>query len=1055
MKQGKLSDVEGLRHLVSGPAISVVLVLMALIPSNAPVHAERLPLRTYTTADGLAHNRVNRIVRDSRGFLWFCTGEGLSRFDGYTFVNYGVEQGLPHNEVTDFIETRGGELWVATWGGLVHFNPKGSPAAHVVDANEADASAAMFSVVVPEDDSRDARATEVILEGRDGTIWCGTNKHLYQLDRGEDRFSLLAVEVGTGIPKQVAVTDLLEDRGGSVWVASFVGLFRRRPDGAVEQYTKLDGLPDNNIHDLLEDHEGRLWAGTRQGGFFRFAVGVTDNRLVVAESYDRRKGLLTEWIAQLQETSDHRFWLATNQGLVEFVPGPNRQTGRFRAYTRKNGLTYQEITAVTEDTSGNLWLGTNVAGAMKLAPNGFVTYDEQDGLAGVYAIFEDPAGGVCFRANVFADQRPSAFNGAQLDLLRPESDRFSWRFGRFDGQRFDWFTPAVQFEFGWVGEHTVVQTPDGEWWVGSGSGLYRFPASESFARIKMTQPLAVYTTKHGLAAQQIFRLFADSGGNVWVSPFGLARWDRAGQSLRNWTSVPSLPSFKQDPPRSFGEDRAGNIWIGFGTGVARYSGGAFTFFTAGDGVPPGAIFNIHSDRAGRLWLASARSGLIRVDDPTAERPEFTTLATAQGLSSNSTNEISEDLYGRIYVSTGHGLDQLDPATGRIKHFTAADGLAPGDIIAAFCDHGGEMWFGTPRGLSRFVPAPPQATSPPTVLITGLNVAGERPRLSALGETEIVLPELKSGQNQIEIQFVALGFSLGEELRYQYKLEGASDDWSPLTEQRLVNFVNMSPGRYRLLLRAMNADGVLSETPATLSFRILPPIWQRWWFMVLAAALVAAIAYSFYRYRLARLLEVERVRTRIASDLHDDIGANLTRIAILSEVAHSQFGDQHTTVDSPLSSIARISRESVASMSDIIWAINPKRDTLFDVTQRMRKHATEVFAGRNIEFEFRAPDSEDALKLGADIRRDLFLIFKEAVSNAARHAACSNVQIELRIEHSRLVLEMEDNGRGFDTEAPSEGNGLVSMKRRAASLGGEFELESIEGKGTRIILMVPR
>ena len=1019
--------------------------------------AERLPLRTYTTGDGLAHNGINRIVRDSRGFLWFCTEEGLSRFDGYTFTNYGVDQGLPHRSVTDFLETREGEFWLATYGGLVRFNPKGTPLSRVAYANEAMTPAPMFTVVVPEDEDRYARAVTVLLESRDGTIWCGTMKHLYRLERQGERLELIPVNIGIigGYPKQFNITDLLEDRRGSLWVAGFGGLFRRRPDGNTKQYTKRDGLPDDNIQDLLEDHDGQLWAATRHGGFFRFTADDTSNGPFVDRKYGRRDGLTTDWVFQLYETSDRRFWVATNKGLVESFPDGDQQGRRFRAYTRRNGLSFQEITALNEDSGGNLWLGTNTSGAMKLARHGFVTYGEQDGLVSVHAIFEDDEGGVCFRGVVLGDQRASGFDGAKLDLLRTGADAFFSRFGRFDGRRFDWFTPSVPFDFGWVGDQVAVQTRDGEWWVPSGAGLYRFPKSDSFARIKSARPLAVYTTRDGLPGQQVARVFADSEGNVWISGSGLTRWDRASQTLRDFANVPGLPSPGENNARSFGEDRAGDVWISFTTGVARYRNGHFAFFAESDGLPPGAIMSIYSDRAGQLWLASSRGGLIRVDDPTADRPAFTSYTTAQGLSSDATQVITEDLYGRIYVATGRGLDQLNPETGRVKHFTTDDGLAPGNVIAAFRDRSGALWFGTHRGLSRFVPVPIKDTRPPPILITGLNVAGEHRTVSAFGETDIALPDLAPDRNQLQIDFVALGFAPGEGLRYQYKLEGAGQEWSPLSEQRTVNFAHLAPGGYRFLVRAVNADGIISEPPATCSFTILPPIWHRWWFLTTAALMAGLGVYALYRYRVRRLLELERVRTRIASDLHDDIGANLTRIAILSEVAHSQLRDDNPSIDTPLTSIAQISRESVASMGDIVWAINPKRDHLIDLVQRMRKLATEVFAGRNIEYEFNAPDGDADLRLGADVRRDVLLIFKEALNNIVRHSNCSAVDIELRVEHSWLILRVADDGCGFDASAPLEGNGLASMKRRARVLGGELQVTSIETGGTQVTLRAPR
>ena len=173
-----------------------IVALLAIALLSSLVKAERLPLKTYTVADGLAHNEINKIVRDSRGFLWFCTADGLSRFDGYTFTNFGTDQGLPHANVTDLLETRSGEYWVATYGGIVRFNPKGAPVNRVVYAGEASAIAPMFTVIVPEDQDRRARAITVLLEDRNGTIWCGTQKGLFKLERTNDRIALRSVDIG-------------------------------------------------------------------------------------------------------------------------------------------------------------------------------------------------------------------------------------------------------------------------------------------------------------------------------------------------------------------------------------------------------------------------------------------------------------------------------------------------------------------------------------------------------------------------------------------------------------------------------------------------------------------------------------------------------------------------------------------------------------------------------------------------------------------------------------------------------------------------------------------
>src|SRR5205814_7735498 len=202
-------------------------------------------------------------------------------------------------------------------------------------------------------------------------------------------------------------------------------------------------------------------------------------------------------------------------------------------------------------------------------------------------------------------------------------------------------------------------------------------------------------------------------------------------------------------------------------GLARFRDGVFTFFDARDGLPPGGIMDIYADREGRLWLASARGGLIRIEDPTAARPVFTSYTTEQGLSGNITSAVTEDLYGRIYVGTGQGLDRLDPATGRVKHYTTADGLSGGNISAAFCDSGGWLWVGTAQGLSRFLPEPERQTPPPPVLITSLRVAGAQQNVSALGETEMRLADLPARANQLQVDFGGRGFAPGAALRCRF------------------------------------------------------------------------------------------------------------------------------------------------------------------------------------------------------------------------------------------------------------------------------------------------
>jgi ligand-binding sensor domain-containing protein/two-component sensor histidine kinase len=1037
-----------------------ILVVLLLLVANGQGKAEQLPLKAYTTADGLPHNVINKIVRDSRGFLWFCTDDGLSRFDGYEFINFGIEQGLPNPVVNDLLETREGEYWVATNGGLCKFNPNGVPSRQVVSADKLPANSSsgpMFIVVTPVTYDRYAKAVTTLLQVRDGTIWYGTRNGVFRLAVANTEVKPQSVDVGLekDYPEQSDVNTLLEDRYGILWIGGAAGLYRRWPDGRSARYGKENGFPDDNIHDLLEDRNGNMWVATRFGGLLQLATSAGHEAPVVKHAYGAKNGLGTNWVFDLFESSEGKLWVGTNAGLCEFSLNDEKASAPLHVYTKRNGFSYHEIANLAEDRDGNLWLGT-VNGAMKLARGGFSTFDERDGIGGINSIFASGTGGFYLSGYVFGDQRASVFEGGKLEVLNPSTTPWR-RVGSFDGQRFTWLIPdALRNKHpGWSNK-LVLQSRLGEWWIGSSEGLYLFPRTSSFTALRTARPIMNYTTRDGLATLEVFCIYEDSHGDLWVSTVGsngngLARWERTSRTLHDMAKTDGLPSLKEKLPTAFSEDRAGNLWVGFNQGeLARYRNGRFTLFTTADGLPASRVDDLYLDRAGRLWIA-VRRGLVRVDDPTAEHPNFITYTTAQGLSSNYVTAITEDLSGRIYIGTGQGLDRLDMATGRIRHYTTADGLALGEVVTAACDREGSIWIGTPTGLSRMQPEATRPAEAPPILIKRLSIAGASQHVSAIGQTEVSLPDLSSSQNQLQIDFVGLSFAPGESLRYQYRLEGGAGDWTTPSTDRSINFANLAPGRYRFFVRAVNSDGVASAQPATISFVILRPIWQRWWFLTLVALGLVLVAYTLYRYRMSRFLELEQVRTRIASDLHDDIGSGLSRLAILSEVARHEAGA--TTVSARLGEIAQGSRQLVDSMSDIVWVINPRRDQLRDLVQRMRRFASDLFTAGGIEFTFRAPDELD-IKVGADVRRQLFMIFKEAANNVARHSACTKVEIQLMIQDGLFIFTINDNGRGFDPAKTSEGNGLVNMRERARMLKGELVIDSHSGAGTTITLKAP-
>jgi signal transduction histidine kinase len=336
----------------------------------------------------------------------------------------------------------------------------------------------------------------------------------------------------------------------------------------------------------------------------------------------------------------------------------------------------------------------------------------------------------------------------------------------------------------------------------------------------------------------------------------------------------------------------------------------------------------------------------------------------------------------------------------------------------------------------------------------MRVAGKAHPVSPFGELEVGGIRLAPSERQLEIEYSGLSFVTGEELRFQYVLEGADDDWSEPTTSRRVQFASLSPGRYRFVVRAVDSEDLVSPHPAFVSFRVLAPVWQRWWFVSLVAALLAAVAYAFHRVSLRREVELERVRTRIATDLHDDIGSSLSQVSILTEVVRQQVhGDDPREAEPVLEQIAETARELVDSMSDIVWAVNPKRDRAADLVQRMRRFASDTFSGKGISFRFDSPEAGQERRLDVDTRRQVYLIFKEAVNNAVRHSGCSTASVAFEIDGKELRLQVADDGRGFDLSSPREGHGLESMRDRAEQIGGTLEVESEPGSGTTVNLQV--
>jgi ligand-binding sensor domain-containing protein/signal transduction histidine kinase len=974
--------------------------------------SELLPIRTYTTADGVAADSVHGIVADSRGFLWFCTSEGLSRFDGYRFITYGAEEGLPHSIITAMIETRSGDHWIGTPRGLS------------LIANTGGGARFTNYRLAPE-----AAANNIgsLLELRSGAILAVTAAGLFEWT---DPSNFHKREL-KGIDP-LTISDIVEDWDGNLWIGTMTaGIYEYGRDGIIQKFDRKNGLPGSWVQMLVLDSKRRLWVALR-GGLAMIARDA-GGHWRLEQVHD--SALAGTDVKALHEASDGSLWVGTGFGISR-LSWTNSNVPVIENLTRNQGLSDRMIVALGEDQAGNIWAGTEGAGTMRIDRVGFTTYREQDGLPSdrVFSVFEDRAG--------------------ELLTVTAGAGKVKHSVDIFDGVRFHSVSPKGFGSWGW--DRVLLQSRSGEWWGATKHGLCRYGSMKA-EDLNGRQPQICYSS------DVVFRIFEDSKGGIWASAQSkhgdqLMRWDPGTNQVVTFPS-PRLPGGRiDDLVSAFAEDQQGNIWMGlYIGGLYRYDGHRFQSFQKSDGVPGGTIFSLVAGEDG-LWIGS-NGGLGRIENTSDEKPRVEVYDTARGLASNSVLCITRDLQGRIYAGTGKGIDRLEPKTGHTRHFSGANGLAHGEFKSAFRDRSGSLWFATTQGLSKLIPTAPVPTAAqpialPRIFITDLRIGGVAYPVSQVGEERISRLELKPSENQLQVDFVGIDYEPGDILRYTYKLDGADSTWSPPRSQHAVNYAALAGGEYHFLVKAVTSDGLESAVPAAIDFVVLPPLWRRWWFEGSALALAIAGVFAAHRYRVAQAVSLERMRTAIATDLHDDIGASLAQIAILSEVARVNANGQGRPGE-PLERVATLARELVDSIGDIVWSIRVEAPGMESLIRRMREFAIDLLSNRGIDFELRSASPLDNLELSLQARRQVFLIFKECIHNAARHSHCTAVITELKMTNREAVLTIEDNGTGLRPEEKTlGGTGISSIQRRSQQLGGRMELTSNPGEGCCVAIHFP-
>jgi len=453
-----------------------------------------------------------------------------------------------------------------------------------------------------------------------------------------------------------------------------------------------------------------------------------------------------------------------------------------------------------------------------------------------------------------------------------------------------------------------------------------------------------------------------------------------------------------------------------------------------------------------LWLGTG-SGLSRFDPSTES---FRHYSERDGLPGSVVYGIAEDAEGRLWLGTNRGLSRLDPAAPQkgFRNFGAADGVGNTEFNrhAAFRSDDGTLYFGGLDGLTFFQPAaitenlevPPLAL---TRIETASRVGPRRHNPRGLDRLSLSYRDYS-----IEVEFSALSFTNPAQNRYAYRLEGFDADWVDAGTRRFARYTDLPPGNYVFQVRGSNNDGVWNETGVSLPLAIAPPFWQTWPFRGALLLAVAAGVWAVYRARLRRLLEIERLRLRIAGDLHDDMSSNLVGIALLGERLHHSDG-VGPAERRQLTRISETARRMVQDLRDIVWLVDPARDHFEDLLLKMRDLAATMLPG--VGWEVRADGPQVTGRMGLPFRRQLYLVYKELLHNIARHADASRVCIELLQQaRGRLILRVTDDGSGFDPADRSVGLGLRSMRNRVEALGGALEVTSAPGRGTRVDVVIP-
>jgi signal transduction histidine kinase/streptogramin lyase len=874
--------------------------------------------------------------------------------------------------------------------------------------------------------TKDSNAVSNILFDKTGAVWCTSDEIYRALPDPSGRLDF-----------QVAITHrgewtsfrVLQDRQGNLWF----GLLRELieyVDGEIIRYGAAEGLPTERTYSrdapnlfneqvigITEDFQGHIRLANRRN-VFEFVPAINDSgprgrwqKLSVELNPDRE-------IRSLGVDSQGQILIGTTKGLLRYVP---------KVEETSESIEGNCVFALFEDRQKNLWVSILGNGIYKSSGDFIVNFGKAEGMPD-----QDPdsiaegAPGTIYCAT--ATSGVVAIKGGKVASL-PASQSFS---------------AAHHINF-------LNRDVRGHYWVGANDGLYYFRGPElDFRQAKKVHPNDV------LPANKRFGLgwYQAPDETIWCGSPGdqalyMLRANNTQKTFERIALERTPKGHALDALHCAAADRSGEIWFGWQADLSRYRNGRLELMEVPDLAGDIEPRTMYLDTRGWLWIGTAGSGVVMTRDPTVEHPQFTIYRTGNGLTSDDVFHEVEDGAGRMYFANLNGFDLLDVNTGKIQQIRVTDSM--GNTGAGFTlkDGNGNIWAASGLGVARLNPrleAPP--APPPPVYFSHVQIAGEDLPLAERGIQQITNLELPAARNNLLIEFIGVALRAEHELRYQYKLEGVDHDWTTPSEQRLLNFARLAPGSYRLLVRSVNAEGAWNQNPSVMEFRILPPVWQRWWFIALALLAAGVLLWLAHRYRVAHLMELERTRLRIARDLHDEIGSGLGSIGILSALAVEDDVDE-TERKTLAKKIATASGELGHTLTEIVWALRQESETLESLAHHLTERAGRLFPSATPEFQTDFPGAFSDVRLSIPVRRNLQLIAIEALHNAMKHSQAKQVTLSIVAEGRHWRLTVSDDGTGFDESTDGLGMGLKNMRRRAADIGADIDLESAIDQGTRI------